>query len=112
MEIAMIADDSKKELLTQFCIAYCGILSKHNICATNITGKYVSDATGLQIERLLAGSQGGVQAAFKPGTRELGRDGRIGVREREFAPVLVGPTPVIDDAPREVLRPRRYHIKQ
>ena len=61
MEIAMIADDSKKELLTQFCIAYCGILSKHNICATNITGKYVSDATGLQIERLLAGNQGGVQ---------------------------------------------------
>ena len=61
MEIAMIADDSKKELLTQFCIAYCGILSKHNICSTNITGKYVSDATGLQIERLLAGNQGGVQ---------------------------------------------------
>ena len=61
MEIALIADDSKKELLTQFCIAYCGILSKHNICSTNITGKYVSDATGLQIERLLAGSQGGVQ---------------------------------------------------
>ena len=61
MEIAIIADDTKKELLTQFCIAYCGILSKHNICSTNITGKYVSDATGLQIERLLAGSQGGVQ---------------------------------------------------
>ena len=61
MEIAIIADDSKKELLTQFCIAYCGILSKHNICSTSITGKYVSDATGLQIERLLAGSQGGVQ---------------------------------------------------
>ena len=61
MEIAIVADDAKKELLTQFCIAYCGILSKHNICSTNVTGKYVSEATGLNIERLLAGNQGGVQ---------------------------------------------------
>lgn len=61
MEIAIIAHDSKKELITQFCIAYCGILSKHNISATSITGKYISDATGLEIERLLAGKQGGIQ---------------------------------------------------
>ena len=59
MEIAIIAHDLKKELITQLCIAYCGILSKHNICATNITAKYISDATGLKIERLLSGSQGG-----------------------------------------------------
>lgn len=59
MEIAIIAHDMKKELITQLCIAYCGILSKHNICATNITAKYISDATGLKIERLLSGSQGG-----------------------------------------------------
>ena len=59
MEIAIIAHDLKKELITQFCIAYCGILSKHNLCATNITAKYISDATGLNIERLLSGSQGG-----------------------------------------------------
>ncbi len=61
MEIAIIADDAKKELLTQFCIAYCGILSKHNICSTSVTGRLVADATGLEIERLLAGKQGGVQ---------------------------------------------------
>ena len=61
MDIALIADDTKKELMTQFCIAYCGILSKHNICATSITGKYVQEATGLNIEKLLAGSQGGAQ---------------------------------------------------
>lgn len=59
MEIAIIAHDTKKELMTQFCIAYCGILSKHNLYATDITGKYISEATGLRIERLLAGSQGG-----------------------------------------------------
>lgn len=59
MEIALIASDKKKELMAQLCIAYCGILSKHNLCATGITGKYISDATGLKIERLLNGKQGG-----------------------------------------------------
>lgn len=61
MEIAIIAHDLKKELMTQFCIAYCGILSKHSLCATSITAKYIYDATGLNIERLLAGDQGGDQ---------------------------------------------------
>lgn len=61
MEIAIIAHDMKKELITQFCIAYCGILSKHNLCATSITAKYISEATGLKIERLLTGEQGGEQ---------------------------------------------------
>lgn len=61
MNIAIIADDKKKELLAQFCIAYCGTLSKHTLCATNTTAKYVSDATGLEIEKFLSGSQGGGQ---------------------------------------------------
>ena len=61
MNIALIAHDSKKELLVQFCIAYCGILSKHNICATGTTGKMVAQATGLNIKSYLSGSQGGDQ---------------------------------------------------
>ncbi len=61
MNIALIAHDSKKELMTQFCIAYCGILSKHKICATGTTGKLVAEATGLDIEKYLSGSQGGAQ---------------------------------------------------
>lgn len=61
MKIALISDDKKKELLTQFCIAYCGVLSKHELCATSITGKYIAEATGLEIEKLLPGSHGGVQ---------------------------------------------------
>ena len=61
MDIAIIADDNKKELMAQFCIAYCGILCHHHICATHITGKYVSDATGLEIETFLAGSSGGTE---------------------------------------------------
>ncbi len=59
MQIAIIADDTKKELMTEFCIAYCGILSKHTLCATAITAKYISDATGLTIEKMMTGSQGG-----------------------------------------------------
>lgn len=61
LNIALIAHDSKKELMTQFCIAYCGILSKHSICATGTTGKMVAEATGLNISRYLSGSQGGDQ---------------------------------------------------
>ena len=61
MEIAIIADDNKKELMAQFCIAYCGILSQHHLCATHATGRYISEATGLPIECLLAGSHGGAE---------------------------------------------------
>ena len=61
MEIAIMAHDKKKELMAQLCIAYCGILSKHSLCATSITGKYISDATGLKIERMLSGTQGGTE---------------------------------------------------
>ena len=61
MTIAIIAHDSKKELMVQFCIAYCGILSKYNLCATGTTGKLVSEATGLNIQRYLGGAQGGGQ---------------------------------------------------
>lgn len=61
MNIAIIAHDAKKELMTQFCIAYCGILSRHRIFATGTTGKLVSDATGLEITKFLSGAQGGDQ---------------------------------------------------
>ncbi len=61
MNIALIAHDTKKELMVQFCIAYCGILSHHSLCATGTTGKLVAEATGLNIFKFLSGSQGGDQ---------------------------------------------------
>ncbi len=61
MTIALTAHDAKKELMVQFCIAYCGILSRHTLCATATTGKLVADATGLNIQRFLSGPQGGDQ---------------------------------------------------
>ena len=53
MTIALIAHDSKKELMVQFCTAYCRILSQHKLVATG--------TTGLQVQRFLAGVQGGDQ---------------------------------------------------
>ena len=61
MEITIIADDNKKELMAQFCIAYCGILSRHHLCATHATGKYIADATGLDIETYMPGASGGTE---------------------------------------------------
>ncbi len=61
MNIALIAHDTKKELMVQFCIAYCGILSHHNIMATGTTGKMVEQATGLNITTFLSGSGGAQQ---------------------------------------------------
>ncbi|MBR2344034.1 MAG: methylglyoxal synthase [Clostridia bacterium] len=61
MYIAIIAEDNKKELMAQFCIAYCGPLSRHHLCATHVTGTYISEATGLEIETFLAGSSGGTE---------------------------------------------------
>ena len=61
MDIAIIAEDNKKELMAQFCIAYSGILSSHHLYATLSTGRYVSDASGLEIETFLTGSMGGIE---------------------------------------------------
>ena len=64
MNIALTAHDAKKELMVQFCIAYCGILSHHSLCGTGTTGKMISEATGLSLQRFLSGPQGGDRPHF------------------------------------------------
>ena len=61
MNIALTAQDKKKELLVQFCTAYKSILAKHNIFATATTGRLVADATGLPISLFLSHKNGGHQ---------------------------------------------------
>ena len=39
MRIALIAHDSRKELMAQFCTAYVRILSENDLIATGVTGK-------------------------------------------------------------------------
>lgn len=61
MNIALLADESKQELMVQFCIAYCGILAKHVVCSTNETGNAIAESTGLDVRRFLSKEHGGCQ---------------------------------------------------
>ena len=61
MNIALLADDGKKELMVQFCTAYKSVLSKHNLSATATTGRLVAEATGLPVTLYLSHNQGGHQ---------------------------------------------------
>ena len=60
MTIAIVAHDSKKELMAQFCIAYEGVLSKCKLIASGVTGNWIEEQTGLRVDRYLPGSEGGV----------------------------------------------------
>ena len=61
MYIALMAHNNKKELMVQFCSAYAGVLSRHNLCATNTTGRLISEATGLPVHLFLSCQHGGSQ---------------------------------------------------
>ncbi len=61
MNIALIAHDVKKKLMQNFCIAYRGILSKHELFATGTTGRLIEEVTNLTIHKYLAGHLGGEQ---------------------------------------------------
>ncbi len=61
MNIGLIAHDSKKILMQNLCIAYRGILCKHELYATATTGRLVEEVTNLNIHKLLAGHLGGEQ---------------------------------------------------
>ena len=61
MTIALVAHDAKKELMVQFCIAYRSILASHRLIATGTTGRLVSEATGLEVQRFMPGEHGGDQ---------------------------------------------------
>ena len=58
MNIALMAHDNKKELMIQFCIAYCGILAKHTVCTT---ARVVAEATGMPVKPFMARAHGGIQ---------------------------------------------------
>lgn len=61
MYLALMAHNNKKELMVQFCSAYAGILSQHNLCATNTTGRMITEATGLPVHLFLSCQHGGAQ---------------------------------------------------
>ena len=59
MNIGIIAHTSKKSLMEDFCIAYKGILQKHELYATGTTGRRIEDVTNLRVHKFLAGTLGG-----------------------------------------------------
>ena len=61
MNIGLVAHDSKKKLMQNFCIAYRGILSKHMLYATGTTGRLIEEVTNLNVHKYLAGHLGGEQ---------------------------------------------------
>ena len=61
MNIGLIAHDSKKKLMQNFCIAYRGVLCKHSLFATGTTGRFIEEVTNLDVHKYLAGHLGGGQ---------------------------------------------------
>ena len=61
MNIGLIAHDSKKKLMQNFCIAYRGILCKNDLYATGTTGRLIEEVTNLSVHKYLAGHLGGAQ---------------------------------------------------
>ena len=50
MNIGLVAHDSKKKLMQNFCIAYRGILSKNNLYATGTTGRLIEEVANLSVD--------------------------------------------------------------
>ena len=48
MNIGLIAHDSKKKLMQNFCIAYRGILCKNDLYATGTTGRLIEEVTQIE----------------------------------------------------------------
>ena len=61
MNIGLIAHESKRKLMQNFCIAYRGSLSKHKLYATGTTGRLIEEVTNLSVHKYLAGNLGGEQ---------------------------------------------------
>ena len=61
MNIGLIAHESKRKLIQNFCIAYRGVLSKHKLFATGTTGRLIEEVTNLSVHKYLAGNLGGEQ---------------------------------------------------
>lgn len=85
MNIALMAHDNKKELMVQFCTAYAGILSRHTLCATSVTGKMVSEASGLPIHLFMARIHGGARADRRAHLLQRDRYGPLLLRPRQPA---------------------------
>ena len=59
--VALIAHDSKKAEIVEWCLKHKDILQKFELCGTGTTAKRISEATGLNVKGYLSGPLGGDQ---------------------------------------------------
>ena len=52
MNVGIIAHNSKKPLIEDFCIAYKNILAKHEVYATGTTGRRIEEVTNLRDKQI------------------------------------------------------------
>jgi methylglyoxal synthase len=57
--IALIAHDAKKQDMVAFIRRFEAALARHRLIATAATGQLIRDNTGLRVETVLSGPQGG-----------------------------------------------------
>ena len=57
--IALIAHDQKKAALVEFVSRHRAVLAKHSLVATGNTGRLITEKTGLQVECVAHGPEGG-----------------------------------------------------
>ena len=57
--VALVAHNSKKDDIVALAKKYCSILARYHLIATDDTGQRIEAATGLTVERLASGAQGG-----------------------------------------------------
>jgi methylglyoxal synthase len=70
--IALIAHDAKKQDMVAFIRRFEAALARHRLIATAATGQLVRDSTGLRVETVLSGPQGGdVQIAARVAAGEV-----------------------------------------
>jgi methylglyoxal synthase len=70
--IALVAHDAKKQDMLAFIRRFEKALAKHRLVATATTGQLIRDATGLRVETVLTGPQGGdVQIAARVAAGEI-----------------------------------------
>jgi methylglyoxal synthase len=71
--IALIAHDGKKPAMLEFVRRFEQTLAKHRLVATASTGKLIGEATGLRVETVLSGPQGGdLQIGARVAAGEVG----------------------------------------
>jgi methylglyoxal synthase len=93
--LALIAHDQKKKEMIDFCTKWQPKLSRISLIATGCTGDRIAQATGLPVECVLPGRNGGdIQIASRVASGEihgvvlLFDPQRPGVHEPDIGPLL------------------------